>query len=617
MHFRAWFRPPRHLLALFLLITLVPSVLLIALGWRSIRQDRARELQDSREQAADLAVSNLQQSLLAAERQLQDFPTAAGEDSATVQFEPGSVKGKLLFYPFTIPGKDAPASTFATADDLEFRTHDYAKAANSLSGLVRSPDPATRAEALIRLARNLRKGGAIRSAVTALGEASQVRGAAFAGVPADLFARWAMCELLTGDDLRREAGSLRNDLMNARWQLDRATFELHFQDTGKWLGDLSTPPVGALALAEGAEHLWRRWRAVPQPSGREAIQFEGRNLTILWTGDAKLLTALIGGPDFVECTWIAKLGPMLVRQHANVSLCDPGAKPGVSAESRRAAFDTGLPWTVVVEAGPPLGWNGLWITGLALIALLVISGTYFIARAVTRELAVARLQSDFVSAVSHEFRTPLTSLRQLTEILSDGRVTSEDRRRIYYGAMTRQTERLHQLVESLLDFGRMEAGTTPYRLEPLDACALVRSVVEQFEREAHGRGYNIELEINGTVAEIKADREALTNALWNLMDNAVKYSLECRTVWVDVERSDARLAIRVRDQGLGIPAEEHKEIFRKFVRGTSAKAQNIKGTGIGLAMVDHIVKAHGGEVRVQSAPGAGSTFTLLLPCHES
>src|SRR6185369_10012775 len=133
----------------------------------------------------------------------------------------------------------------------------------------------------------------------------------------------------------------------------------------------------------------------------------------------------------------------------------------------------------------------------ALLAALVIAGSYVIARAVSRELAVARLQSDFVSAVSHEFRTPLTSMRQLTEILNDGRITAEDRRRTYYEALARQTERLHRLVESLLDFGRMEAGTSPYRLEPLDACAFVRSVVEEFEAEAAGRGYHVELEVNG------------------------------------------------------------------------------------------------------------------------
>ena len=244
-------------------------------------------------------------------------------------------------------------------------------------------------------------------------------------------------------------------------------------------------------------------------------------------------------------------------------------------------------------------------------------GLVIITRSVVRDLAVARLQSDFVSAVSHEFRTPLTSLRQLTEVLLDGRVAAEDRRETYYRALARQTDRLHRLVESLLDFGRMEAGTSPYRLEPLDACALVRSVVEEFRagrgREGLPRGAAGGQPPGVRRRRLPADREALTHALWNLLDNAVKYSPECRTVWVDVERTGiAAWPIRVRDRGLGVPRHEHADIFERFVRGADAKAHGIKGTGIGLAMVRHIVSAHGGDVGVESVPGEGSTFTIAL-----
>jgi signal transduction histidine kinase len=345
-------------------------------------------------------------------------------------------------------------------------------------------------------------------------------------------------------------------------------------------------------------------------------------MTILSKADASGITALIATPSYVQRQWLSKLAPLMDRQHVRASLQDRNQR-GAADQSRRSAGETGLPWTVAVEStgveselDRVANRRALWLTGLAVLAALVIGGTYFIARAVSRELAVARLQSDFVSAVSHEFRTPLTSMRQLTEILNDGRVANEGRRLSYYQALARQTERLHRLVESLLDFGRMEAGTTPYRMEPLDAYAFIRSVVADFEAEAAGRGYHVELEIEGAEGTIAADRAALTNALWNLLDNAVKYSPECHTVWVAVQREGHLLSIRVRDQGLGIPVEEQEEIFRKFVRGTAAKAENIKGTGIGLAMLSHIVKAHRGNVSVSSAPGAGSTFTLLLPIEE-
>jgi signal transduction histidine kinase len=243
----------------------------------------------------------------------------------------------------------------------------------------------------------------------------------------------------------------------------------------------------------------------------------------------------------------------------------------------------------------------------------VLVGSYFTARAAARELAVARLQSDFVSAVSHEFRTPLTSMRHLTELLEGGIVSEEERRRQYYSALGRESARLHRLVESLLSFGRMEAGGLEYSFEPVNPAELAEDVVVDFQRELSDSGCRIELRQAEACPTILADREALGRALWNLLDNAVKYSPACPTVWVDVAAEGRRVAIRVRDQGLGIPAEEQKQIFRKFVRGAAAKAANVKGTGIGLALVQHIVRAHGGEVLLESAPGKGSTFTILLP----
>jgi signal transduction histidine kinase len=606
----AWFRPPRQVLALFLLMTLVPSVLLIALGWHSLQQDRAREQNINRDQTADLIVANLQQRLSTVERQLQASSLAASKDSAVVVFEPKTIQGNLAFYPLTSAGEEARPPVFAAGNELQRRRHDYVRAAAFFHDLARSSDPAVRGGALILLATNLRLMGQADAALTVYRQAADVRGVAVPGigVPVDLFARHAALDLLRGDALRRESDALSADLLDGRWRLARDVWEANLP---------GVPPTrsSAVALAEAASWLWRQWPTLQGSAGRQMIRIEDREITVVWTGGPNRIAALIAGPDFVRQNWIAPLSPMLLRQQATVSLFKTGVRAATAVESVRASPD--LPWDVVVKSGPLPALSVVWIAGFGLLALAALLGTYFIARAVTRELAVARLQSDFVSAVSHEFRTPLTSLRQLTEILADGRLVSEDRRRLYYDALTRQTERLHQLVETLLDFGRMEAGSSPYRLEPLDPCALVRSVVQQFEHEAEGRGYHVELDINDTTATIAGDREALTNALWNLLDNAVKYSLECRTIWVRVERDAARLAIRVRDRGLGIPRDEHSDIFRKFVRGAGAKAHSIKGTGIGLAMVAHIVKAHRGEVRLQSEPGAGSTFTLLLPCHES
>jgi two-component system sensor histidine kinase SenX3 len=123
----------------------------------------------------------------------------------------------------------------------------------------------------------------------------------------------------------------------------------------------------------------------------------------------------------------------------------------------------------------------------------------------------------------------------------------------------------------------------------------------------------VELALPATPCRIRADREALGRALWNLLDNSVKYSPANRTVWVEVALEGDRLSISVRDRGMGIPAAEQKAIFEKFVRGAHSRETGVKGTGLGLAIVRHVVAAHGGEVRLESAPGEGSRFTLRIP----
>ena len=246
------------------------------------------------------------------------------------------------------------------------------------------------------------------------------------------------------------------------------------------------------------------------------------------------------------------------------------------------------------------------------MAVFLIAGTYFIARAIRREAEAARVQSEFVSTVSHEFRSPLTSLRQLSEILALGRVPNEARRQVYYETLVRETARLQRLVEALLNFGRMEAGARQYRFEEIDTAALVRRVAAEFEEQLAGSGRRIELQGEDGECRIEADPEAMSVALRNLVDNALKYSPNQPAVWVEWCRENGRVAIRVRDRGAGIPAAERKAVFRKFVRGSAALAGNVKGSGVGLAMVQHIVTAHGGEIGVESETGKGSTFTILL-----
>jgi signal transduction histidine kinase len=259
------------------------------------------------------------------------------------------------------------------------------------------------------------------------------------------------------------------------------------------------------------------------------------------------------------------------------------------------------------------GRRTLWLAGVALMLILVLVSSYAVHRAISQELRVARLQSDFVAAVSHEFRSPLTTLRTVTELLAQNRISDESRRQQSYLFLDRETNRLHRLVEDLLDFGRMESGRKQYRMEPHDAFQLVRAAVADFSEDAAANGFRVETNLGSGPATVQADEEALRRAVRNLLENAMKYSPECRTAWVDGEVNDHRVLISVRDKGIGIDPREQGAIFQKFVRGNAAKKAGVKGTGIGLSMVRQISEALGGEIRLQSKVGAGSTFTIVLP----
>jgi len=634
-----WLRPPGRTLAVFLCLMLVLGGALGWLGWQLLKQDRALEgqrMQERLELAADHMAAALQLSLTDLESYLSFVPGPGAKEPPdgvlVLQVTKRTVNayppGCLLYYPVIPDGEEPPAATFVAGETLEYQRNDPAKAAEVFRELARSPDPGVRAGALLRLGRNLRKTGRHEKALQVYGELAQLGRTTVLGLPAELMAREARGTVLEAigkrEELRKEASLLHSALWSGRWSLLRPAWEYHMEEAQRWLGasPLKEREQNALVLSIATESMYGQWIAEPESKGRRILKIEGQPVLISWAGTSDRLAAVLAGPGYLGSKWTEALQGRRVQG----ALIDADGQVMIGSFNKsgpqavRTTPATRLPGTLHATSTDPgadeagvAGRRRLLLSGFAVLALVLLAGSYFIMRSIDRERAVARLQSEFVSAVSHEFRTPLTSLRQLSEMLSKGRVPTEDLRQKSYDILSRESERLQRLVESLLDFGRIEARAFLYHYEHLDPVTLVGGLVAEFQEKVAAQGYHIELELAGEYPLIHADREALGLALRNLLDNAVKYSPDCRTVWVEMARERGRLAIRVRDQGMGIPASEQKEIFKKFVRGTGSRAANIPGTGIGLAMARHIIEAHDGEIRLESEPGRGSTFTILLP----
>ncbi len=402
---------------------------------------------------------------------------------------------------------------------------------------------------------------------------------AVAGAPASLQARRTLCAVFAEagrtSELDREALSLQADVLAGRWALDRPAWELTAAEIERWTGR-PVPAVSDRRLFSAVADLVWNERSGTHPA-RRVVVVDRTPVTVLWRVQGGDVAALAMSPAIVR-TWVDRATAAAPRAGTRLSviaasgeiLAGPGPAPE-STTTKAAAAETGLPWTLVLDPGDASAATAeiasrqrLLTTGLVAMLLLLAGGSYFLWRVMQRELAVARLQTEFVSAVSHEFRTPLTSLRHVTELLDENDDIPRERRKAFYEALGRNTDRLHRLVESLLDFARMEGGRKPYDFQPVDAGALTARVVADFQKEVAARGYRIDLQAAPAAgAPVRADASSLTNALWNLLDNAVKYSPDRSVVQVGLERRNGHVQISVRDRGIGIPAHERTSRLRQ------------------------------------------------------
>jgi signal transduction histidine kinase len=249
---------------------------------------------------------------------------------------------------------------------------------------------------------------------------------------------------------------------------------------------------------------------------------------------------------------------------------------------------------------------------LGALSLILAAGIVMTYRNVSKEMALARLKSDFVSNVSHELRTPLSLIRLYAETLEMGRLTSQSKYQEYYCIIRKESERLTALINNILDFSRIEAGKKEYDFRETDMRELVHNTLDSYRYQIEQQGFTYEEKIDD-VPPLRVDREALARSLLNLVNNALKYSQDRKFIGVNLYRENGSVKLEVIDHGIGIPRHEQPKIFEKFYRVGEPLVHNTKGSGLGLSLVRHIVQAHGGEVLVDSTPGEGSKFTINLP----
>ena len=259
----------------------------------------------------------------------------------------------------------------------------------------------------------------------------------------------------------------------------------------------------------------------------------------------------------------------------------------------------------------------IYMAAVVLVIVILVIGIYVTVATFVRQIKSARLQSDFLSNVSHELKTPLTSIKMFVETLLLDRARNKEEQMECLQIIAAETDRLRRLIERILNFAKMEQHKRILHFAAEDVGTLVKETVNQFRNQFPGKGETAEIKVNvGTKLPILfIDREAIAEALTNLLSNSYKYNdktvkkleVNCRQLAPNI------VAIAVKDNGIGISKQELHRIFQKFYRVENPQLSHVEGTGLGLSLVESIVKAHKGKIKVTSKLGEGSQFTIILP----
>jgi signal transduction histidine kinase len=615
-------------IALLLSAILIPTAAVILLVFRVVRQENElaeRRASEQRREALDQLRRELTARLQAL--RLEEVNRLIGEsgrdlppDSPIVFVAPMAQDRMVL------PWEDSrmappPSAEFVRSqregETREFRQNDAAAAAASYRhALDIARSPWERCSARLWLGRSYLKAGmtvdAERIDLGALQECGDVPDAD--GIP---FALYAAERLLangpnaTGGDANPVADHVLGRASAPRWRSPNEAFILQ-----TLLRRIASP-----AAAEPLRRLAVEIRSVEQISAlvqdmhdhlgklQRASRSAPGDLSWMGYGDEPWLLTLVSPTSFAAPVVMAVSSRRIVP--AGVTLRVTPAPGGVPLGD--GFVDLHVEWPAGRFAVPPALPGVLYASILSVVLGAALLAGYLLLRDVHRETETAEMRSHFVASVSHELKTPLTSIRAHAETLLMGRAGSAETTADYLKTIVSESERLTRLVDSVLEFSRIEQGRKTYHLQATRFDDVVRSAAKTMEYPLSQLGFTLTISSDGSAPILLADPEALTQAILNLLGNAMKYSGEARSIEMRIGTRDGEAFVDVVDHGIGIARDEQARIFEHFHRVQSVETAGVAGTGLGLPLALHVVEAHRGRIAVVSHPGRGSTFSVRIP----
>jgi len=648
-------RGHRKQILLFLLAVILPSLVLVVFTLRMISQERELAQKRMADERRRLASEIGQHLLVRLEKiKLQESSAAANWTQLSAQRDYvnpevvliGLVQGDQLLLPWEENKKSEEFRQLLSSSDFsrkiqlaeseEFAKKDFLRAAGLYRQLMKTAqEPVQRGYARLLLARALAKAGRNKEALShyrsILDLPSRVTDEY--GIPLSLYAAGRLLdeENAYGEILEY----IRTELGLKRWLSPSESYMLQ-EVVERLVNTASEESIKDTAKDYQRiinEHIRKLEQALELQGDFQKIAFaakqenQGKRDEPVWI-------------SYGEIPWLVSLAPPLpgsqpllfvvhaqdilasLRQDSGFSETFPGefnlvTGEGSAGESLGPNF-RGLKIAFTASEDKTLSkqWSfqrSFYLLALLLVLSVTLFGAYLLWRDVRRDVRMAEMRSQFVSSVSHELKTPLTAIRMFAETLRLGRSRNLKTQAEYLDTIVSESQRLTRLLNNVLDFSKIEQGKRIYKPELTSLSEIIQASARAMKYPLSQQGFELNVHAEEGLPDVRVDKDALEQAILNLLNNAMKYSGESREIDLRLQRKDDQALIQVIDRGVGIDPREQTRIFEKFYRVPMPENERIVGTGLGLTLVSHIVKAHGGSIEVESEPGKGSTFSIYLP----